>query len=239
MIFNMVVVPALVIPESYVSNSLILRYDGIDNNGVGSHSSIATTWKDLSGSNKHATASTQSITWEDNCVWLSDAHEYFTLPTDALGSGFTAKTVELCIKKDDDGSNGIILCDKTGNSKVQIGYYYRENAFIVSEDTSPLTSISSAMITDINTYTFTYDGVSISNIGYYENGVKGSLINDLTNNWSNPGNTPRIGQRSSGTSTEFVGRIYSIRVYDRILSDSEIKSNALLDNIRFMGGNAL
>lgn len=237
MIFNMAVVPVLVIPESYVSNGLILRYDGIDNNGLGSHSNIASQWKDLSGNGKHATASTQSITWEDDCVWLS-TNEYFTLPTDALGSGFTAKTVELCIQKDDDTSNGIILCDKTGNSKVQIGYYYRENAFIVSEDTSPLTSISSAMITDINTYTFTYDGVSISNIGYYENGVKGSLINDLTNNWSNPGDTPYIGRRKT-TGIDYLGRIYSIRVYNRILSDSEIKSNALLDNIRFMGGTAL
>ncbi len=233
MIFNMVIVPALIIPDSYVSSSLMLHYDGIDNNGVGSHSSIATVWKDLSGNGKHATANTQSITWEDDCVWL--AGEFLTLPTDALGSGFTAKTVEICMKKDDSTSHGIILCDKTGNSKIQIGYYHSADGFIVSEDASPITN-SAANVTQIHTYAFTYDGASISNIGYYVDGAaKG--VSSTTNNWDGIDSTPRIGRRSTGT--DYYGKIYAIRVYSRILSNSEIKSNYLLDNIRFMGGSAL
>ena len=36
---------------SYVQNGLIAQWDGIDNQGTGTHDPTATTWKDLKGNN--------------------------------------------------------------------------------------------------------------------------------------------------------------------------------------------
>ena len=42
---------------AYVTDGLVLRYDAIDNAGVGEHSDSPTVWKDLSGNNHDLTTS--------------------------------------------------------------------------------------------------------------------------------------------------------------------------------------
>ena len=64
----------------------------------------------------------------------------------------------------------------------------------------------------------------------YENA---SLLGNLSasNVWASSSGTNYIGRRSTGTY--FKGNIYSIRVYDRVLTQEEVMQNYNADKLRF------
>ena len=85
--------------SSYIQDGLIAMYDGIENAGAGQHSDSATTWKDLSGHGWDLTlAGVGSSSWQDDhynfVAGSSTAGKRFTVDATDMGS---VKTLEFCL----------------------------------------------------------------------------------------------------------------------------------------------
>ena len=97
---------------SYVQNGLIAQWDGIDNQGTGTHDPTATTWKDLKGNNDLTIVDGLHATGR-NAEWRRGIGLYFN--TYSLGKAVaygtetatTYKTIEIVCKV--SGSKSRIL----------------------------------------------------------------------------------------------------------------------------------
>lgn len=224
---------------TYAQDGLILWYDAIDNLGTGTHSETSTTWKDLSLTGNDGTLvsfkndSTSGWITENliNGLKLSGNGEAVLINKIDIGE----ITMEVVVKHDEHKNSAKELYII---SNVEAGGYgiawYPEN----------LTN---------RTYVYSsgYKGVTLnSSIGkkYYiaSRAKSGKVIlnsNDDVSETSLPGDIGMtkndtylvLGGNPSGTNINGVyeGTIYSVRVYNRVLTDEEIQKNYQIDKTRF------
>ncbi len=110
---------------AYVTDGLVLRYDAIDNAGVGSHSDSPTVWKDLSGNNHDLTLPGSGLTvGVDTITFDHVAGTVSGLSCLADSSGTPNLTLEVvCAATDSYVSSTTI---RTIASNPRVGLYFRQ-----------------------------------------------------------------------------------------------------------------
>ena len=235
----------------YVRKGLVGQYDGIDNAGVGLHVSDTNRWADLSGNGNHGKVDTANIAWAEkgwtySCASTKNNVKPVTL-TSAIGQVINScrYTLECAVKPQ-------YISGKTPSDRCGLfGNYCNTDA--------ARKGVSIEMTADKELRYYLYmgapDATSAVVVNSNENATVG--VQTTTGNdpvfWKNgtgskPAKTATSSQRATsseapiiggevntGRDMTFRGTYYACRVYNRILSDAEMKINAAIDQVRFFG----
>lgn len=201
--------------DDYVKNGLILWLDGIYNTSSG-HSSSLNTWEDLSG-NGYGYVLDSSNTWGDSYLQTNGKggqrqQAFSRTDIDCIHAG---ATIELVIDSDNISTGyGCIL--PLNN---YVGTVYRKNSDLCFSANS-LAKKSLTMLSGIHYYNSSLwrDGVAQSNGNEFDSW--GSASNFFFC-YTGPG------------SYSFLGKVYALRIYNRLLTDDELLQNWNTDKARF------
>ena len=222
------------IKDDYVKNGLILYLDGINNSGEG-HSATTSVWKNLNG--KGNNGSIVGASWINNGLSFDGIDDYVPIaelnyPEFTVEITFEASKLigssneQKLICSHNQGGFDICIMDDYITSSTYINGEYRtlqdKRQIITTNKKYNVTMTTNG--SEIKLYV---NGVLVSNISV-ENGVIGYPSNNsVVMLGANPnGNSPEV-------SVFFNGTIYSVRMYNRVLMEKEIKNNYDMDKSRF------
>lgn len=200
----------------YVTNGLIAMYDGEWNAGGGIHSEYITSVVDIAGRNKLEIVG--SVYAESNRFHFDGGY------ASIIKTGIIAKQVE-------------IVFENLGGERFvyDIGGIGGRQACIV-RSTQRVFSIGNPGSTDSQIITYNGDRIecysfSRENQLLYQNGIP--ISSTLGATYSTKVNGIYLGVRSTNLSWIKKMYLYSVRVYDRNLTDQEVAANYLVDKARF------
>lgn len=222
------------ITKEYAKNGLLLHYDAINNIGEGDdkHSTTTNVWKDLSGNENDAQLKNfddNSNKWGDNCLQLDGINDYAEVADNSTITP-TAQTIEVVFNRTGNTEHlgrGIIFVKWNGytvelnpiNSNNQFTVAYgRNNGYLNSNKMLSLNRPYALTLTHEQNLSKMYIDTN------YENQQEVVPMNYTSTNLL-------IGKYNDTTLTK--GNIYAIRMYNRALTQDEIKSNYEIDKIRF------
>ena len=199
----------------YVSNGLVLLLDGVKNTRNG-HSTNTSIWEDLSGNNNDLTL--ENVVSNSNNMYL-DGIKSKVYSEKALDVVSVEMVLELEEKNDfvyiaSFGNNSKSMAwspvsDKGFSLGHQKKKYFVENLYKKS-------SISVQYNPDL----------------MYLNSEK--LTNNLAvESWGTPSTYPIAFGFYGSAAYRMKGKIYSIRIYNRALTEDEVKNNYIVDKARF------
>lgn len=228
-------------PETlgYVKSGLIALWDGILNTPEG-HDDSATKWTDLVNGHEFTAMNSVNKTWNfgTNCMEF--------VPTVSGGSTQQANciicpnfgksvTVEICIdwERNDEGAViGFFTGEETGQDDLHImAYSYSDKSIVIYNNTLD-GNYSVSDITAVHGISATYgedsrncyiDGEQANQRGK-TNSFSGSLPSNIGYKYLVVGGHPGY---------TFKGKVYSIRIYNRVLTASEVAANYAYDVARF------
>lgn len=210
----------------YVENGLTCYLDGENNTETG-HDSTATIWKDLSGNGNDATI--YGATWENNNLNFNGTDNYVMI-TEMNYENITLETTATITNENQKSS--YIGNHETGGYCIQC--IEGKPRFSVYIDDSYRSIIGNSEYVDKVYYNAgTYDNKTIKlyqNQYKFEYEYKGNIGQTLNNT------SMVIGANPYGNETEgeyFKGKVYIVRIYNRALTDEEIKINYEIDQYRF------
>ena len=225
----------------YVSNGLMCLYDGEYNSEFGK-SKKTKTWYDLSKNNNNATLKNfdfnKTSGWTGNSLLLDGKNDWVSMQKIYNNN----MTVEIALKilNEKDGKKLYVIDNYEsggmGIEKNTSGYMLGA----VNVDGSYYTALSNNKINDNTKYSLTlqYDG---SNILYRENDLKYNTYAE--GRIKEPINSTRfaLGVNASGENYDNMEsseafnnfEVYSVRIYNRALTDEEISQNYNVDKERF------
>ncbi|HBC84674.1 MAG TPA: hypothetical protein DCZ30_04475, partial [Clostridiales bacterium] len=216
--------PTIINTESmYVTDGLVTRLDGVNNNG-GRHSTIITTWKDLSNNGKNGTITDGR--WGENYLQFNGTSSWVNLGVinsdyqtiEATFSPNVVPTSSQNIIGNWESSGGGIYIDS--NRRI-IANYYIEGAY--------RSIISKVKVVANQKYhvAVTYDG---TNLILYVNGVEqGRIAISGIIKSANNSTVMALGTNPNGTTAGgdyFNGKIYTAAVYNKALTAEQVKKNA-------------
>ena len=207
----------------YSNDGLLLNFDARRNIGD-TYSSSTTTWKDISGNNNDLKL-VGRVTWSDYSLVLSGLEK-------AEVSNIAPKfvTIETTMSLTESrssviGSNlGLFKIINEQGDGIQISISPKNMECIIIYDIGYNTYSDSFSIsfTDKQYIATTYDGKVIKMF------LNGNLVKSI--------NVSGFIDYGSDTANLYIGNsgyLYNLRVYDRALSDEEIKTNYNFDNTRY------
>lgn len=198
----------------YVTDGLVFWLDGIDKGGT-------TAWVEK----------INNYSFENHGATFNTDHVYFDGVDDYLDSSAAATyvnmnnsyTIEVVYEKE---ANGYIYQPKSGRYRVTFGFNADGGVIWQSgRGARPLYNAPSS------------GSVSISNSRALANGT--AMTSTGSNYTSNSDSSSYIGRRSAANGGYFKGKVYSIRIYSRNLSEAEVLANLAVDNQRFNLGLTL
>ena len=225
---------------SYVQDGLIAQWDGIDNQGTGTHDPTATTWKDLVGTNDLTIAQGRGFEWRRGIAF------YFDNVSDGVAAAYGTDGVTPDYRT-------IEIVYKMTNRKSRILFYGgRQSRYVVFDNDSvgepdPFnwvyfdgavgatrrTPYARVKYDEPTAVAATYDNNdNVTDV--FGDGVS-RFNGEHTNTW-NPGDSRvTLGWRSltDGAKYGWAGEVYAIRLYDRALTQAEIARNHAVDVKRF------
>ena len=212
--------------QSYMAQeSLVNQWDGIENVGIGlAHDSSAKVWKDLRGDIDLTLTSSGS--WGDNCLAYTGGAAKGTKATAAY------KTIEL-VYQVTEKRYGIIFRSGIGS---RWAVYDKNGAslYFVAGSSTPSVPIE-FNANEVLCVSALYDGNAVSDI--YTNGVR-AATGSYSEGWGmGDGSVVMLGGRRADRGDQYytVGKIFAVRLYDRVLSAEELAANAKIDRARFCG----
>ena len=245
----------------YLTEGLALRLDGIDNVGGGVHDASATVWKDLSGNGRdaflHGNADGSSY-WTDKGFYFNFNAVFSTAETFAFGTQHTFEVLMDGKRSDWWGDNAEkdILVPSTGPTGAGGIYYKAANAILCHRSDATTGSAWNAMPGFYQLATVTYlaalrDNAKtalITGTTYPEteydiaNGGIAASQNYVTNAWlvgsknlvADP-TTWLVGGRTTAPANTTKGTVKSVRLYNRLLTETELAHNRVVDEARFFG----
>lgn len=217
--------------SGYVQKGLILNLDAINNGENGSHDENETEiWYDSGVLMNNAKL--YNCTIGENYIEFNGSSSYATLPTGALGN-YQASTIQVLANPE---NKSVLLADNASFGRgLGIESNNEINTYIGSSQTIPYQHITELdLFFNTRLYTIIYDGKDYNNTNVYLD-LTAITRDTVKEGFSNSSTYPLIGKRtySGYTSWPFKGKIYAIRVYNRILSEEEIEQNYKLDKLRF------
>ena len=226
-------------PRSYVKRGLVAHYDGVDNAGTGMHDPAARTWTDLTGHGNTGTLA-ENVTWAAD-GWVNAADCYpVSLSAGTISPVTASKTFTAQFAVTPSRSNkrqcffgqysspGITIEHNSGGaSDGRIRLYYNLGS-AVSQEYADITVTAGEWAS----ITATSEPGSQT---VWKNGSQSqSMANALSGTLSAECNST-IGSDIVRPNMAFRGTYNAFRLYDRVLSDDEIKVNAAVDAVRFGG----
>ena len=228
---------------NYVTDGLVVWYDGVDNAGVGVHDGTTSTWTDLSGNNRDATLNA-ALGWVAN-GWTNNSSCYpvalgsaaNTAVANALNSNtftveFLARPTRTTSRENYFGSynTGGLSIEHNSSRKAigQIRLYYNGKPDYDADVTQ--VAGEAAVFALVS-------GPSRQKL--YKNGqlmFTGTQTVAATKLLATA--TYYIGNDASRTNNAFRGTYHSFRVYNRLLTDEEVARNAAADRSRLLEGGA-
>lgn len=218
------------IGNDYIKEGLVLYFDGIDNAGEGDnkHDKTATIWKDLSGSGNDGEL-------KGNTYWTGENSLYF------------------------DGKSGYVKVNKfiepnfSLEAVVQNNYVrMEEHDYVSTFQNGGFGFLNVKQRNKFSIYANGYKGIEADNITekgkkyilqgtfsgneliFYENGNKKSI--EITDKYITTNEIFLLGADPAGgiaNGCYLDGQIYSIRLYNRALTDKEINKNYKIYKTRF------
>ena len=213
--------------NNYVGNGLVLLLDGIKNTRNG-HSTNTSIWEDLSGNNYDYTLNNIQI--NDNNIYFKGTNNSYALRKENLSEIFgntlyDDRTIEIVVK--DTSDSHIWICGNSSSRKA-IGIYGERLTVSIPPDYVSTFSLKNSVL-KVNNYSILHK--KEGEICAYQNNEQLVNTNNL-NCWTHSGEVSYIGNRSTNV-TPLNGEIYSIRVYNRILTQEEINHNYMVDKARY------
>lgn len=194
--------------SNYVQDGLVLHLDGINKGGTSGR------WSSLVGSEYYTL--TSHSTSETNAILMDGSGEITSTNTVSVDSA--SGTVEVCAQYLGTGSSVIIygldgkLCFCIGSTGYAFGNGSTNNLWQVTKQELFTCSMNSSRCVLNGSVT----------------GTKGNV------SWNSTLNYNCIGGRAAYANHYYSNvRIYSIRKYNRILTEAEMKQNQQVDNARF------
>ena len=213
---------------SYVQDGLVSQWDAIDNEGTGAHNPNATVWKDLKGD--------RDLTLQGNGCWKRGL-AFYTSGPGAVGTNAAPKymTIEVLCKV----ANGGRILFWSGNDRARYvlfdhakvdpycwGYFDGSDKTVNAK--TPYAQVKRDMPVSL---VATYDNADNVTEIFYD-GIN-RTYDVMANTW-NPGHSGIVlGDRKTTSNYPWKGEIYSIRLYDRVLTRDEIARNYQIDVKRF------
>ena len=209
----------------YVQDGLLVQWDGIDNEGTGTHNPNATVWKDLKG--------TCDLTLTSSAAWNAEGRALVVSGMSATGSGTAPayKTIEVVHKMTTNGKGFLftggsrsyeVICENNGSSTL---CYFAGDSYEKKYISRP----------------FSASEVCFYSARYGDDGKITDVFKDAeeredgtTSETWGPGEVVAIGNRSSGTSYPWHGEVYAIRLYSKRLTKAELAHNHRIDCKRFL-----
>lgn len=212
--------------SSYVQDGLILLYDGYNK-------PTDNLWKDLSGNdNDGVLTNFNKNSWNGDSVIFDGADDYIDLANKLSKLYNSSNTIEIVADFDPTQIKSVLIGNDTtkiekGNTTLQSHLYYNSGAVDYYTENNFYT------LGEMSNYTYTFDKVN-KTFKFYQ---KGEMKFETTdNNFST--NTNYNNVKIGNSENSIKGKIYSVRVYDRVLTDNEIKKNYDEDLTRFGSDNA-
>lgn len=213
--------------DQYAKDGLLLWYDAIN------HGNDANVWADLSGNNRNGTLTnvvfsnqTAYFNGTDSGVYLGD------LLTDLYNG---SNTVEILVSFDENNARDILMGNFAFAHNVNIERHVNNRGrFYFDNGGSDLYTVNDyyVMNTVYGTSQTFHKGEAISNL--YKNGVNmQNYTSNLYSTFSYPYTNVWIGRDSRTGTTVLKGKIYAVRIYNRVLTEQEIKNNYTLDQLRY------
>ena len=230
------------IPASaYVQSGLVAQYDGIENAGIGVHDPQATEWVDLKGGIGNATLDssvTSGLGWNSlaltngvNCYpakMPKTAANLFN--TMAFSAEITVRPTRSknreCFLGTYSSGNFTIEHNSSGYSTGNARFWYAGNP----DEKSAFTILANEFATiQLSMSSATSRTIAKNGADFQSFTAKAAVITkdvDVT-----------IGGDNSRKDMAFRGDYHSLRLYDRPLSQDEMRFNAAIDQCRFNGAN--
>lgn len=230
------------VKDRYVTDGLIAMWDAVDNMGIGSHVPDATTWRDLAGNHADMIFTNSIPTIGANYYDMSKGG--CGTPAEDIATVLNGGqcTVEIVcnihtLKQDGtlfacvDGIDTVTHAAgnrfawvRTLSSKAIGCCEYKTTGTVYANIDSEFGKFKS--------YVFKFnpsDSVIVTNGAYASTVASGTANGNVANAWFS------IGQRIcvAGSSALSDASFHCVRVYDRILTDEEIKANLAVDSERF------
>ena len=214
--------------NGYVSDGLILLLDGLINSAA-LHKTSNSNWKNLVSSSFDGTV--LEGTWGDKYLSFDGVNDWVKIGE----LNYPNNTIEIVSFKDNvtdndeyligneqNGGNGLIY----RNNTILADYYINDNYKNIS---------TSYELNKININSVSYDGKVLK---LYKNGKIVSKLENAGSIKYPTGGTPIVlgvnpFDSSYDANTFFKGRIYSVRIYNRALTEEELLHNYLYDIEKF------
>lgn len=223
------------VPSGYITDGLAFFLDGLQ-------LATATEWTDIVGGKKFAL--TNCSVGTNGIVFDGTAYGASPGPVLPLPSDYTTQTIEVVIKATTDSRNALLsvpVMDDSGTEKVGMGLRYAgaagqsvKMATIQDGTSKPLFRTSGILtsVAKINRVSVTTDMMVV-------NGAKDISTPASDSYGKNTSGYTYLGARVTDGATiysKFVGTICAIRIYNKKLSEAEMKANQDTDLIRYLGG---
>ena len=203
--------------ESYIKSNLVLQVDGIENT-LNGHSDNTNIWYDLSGNGNNLTL--ENVSWTDDSAVFNNSLAYTDNTVENI-------TVEMVVKQNEN-TNGYIYVGYFGNNQHLITLY-DNNKLLFSHNNKFYQGFNNYRRNTVCAIFETSQGVVENS---FLNSVRLSKTADGTTWTSNLSHYIQIGKYTDN-QWRFAGEICSIRIYNRALTEEEIKHNYEIDKIRF------
>ena len=236
-------------PSCYVAQgNLILNLDGIRNVGaLKAHDSAATEWKDLS----HTANNVEFIAKEgDASAWTADGYHFAggsygkLMSAQDFGDAITVQIVADVTRSDSTTTWPTLF----GNWNDRLNIYYNGNDVLFKADHS--TGLSWTSRSKLASWGGKYLNAALDAVAYKQilvqtdsfqtgwvEGSKSDKASVGSQQWSfgGAGNGGNFDQ-SNLDARYLVGTIKAIRVYKKVLSNTELAANRAIDEARFFAG---
>ena len=218
--------------NGYIQDGLVLWYDGYANTGT-LRNALATTWKDLSGTGNNVTIN--GATWNYNYLSFDGVNDYAYKTSGAVYNITKEHTIEVLFKPGKIASSyqSIFNTVNIGTPVLQYGALWISGNQLRYETADGSANHISQELTlttnDLNKY---FLMTNIRDDKTYKTYNQGNLIKEDITTWNAKTPNPAI-YIGKASSYYFQGRIYSIRVYNKALTEDEILHNYYYDIEKF------
>ena len=210
--------------KSYVQDGLVAMWDGEWNAGPGTHDPNATVWKDLIGENDIGGFSSETHFGSSYLITGNTKNCASFKPYDAGA----IKTVEIVIKS--AGYNGIVIVCFSGSGYANRWFGLRANKTFNFAQRGDYATVASP--TSVHYYAGTSSSELTDDVPFSALYLDGVPVDKLTGgmSWIGEG----VGGHFNTIATEYSSsNIYTIRLYERELTATEIAHNYSIDKARF------
>ena len=245
------------VTQDYSQDRIHFWLDALNNTGNGTVDTTSTTWVDLVGGNNIENIDLSLLGWENKALYKTNNVNSIIKTTNNIETtSGGACTVEIVFRIDGTTNiNGLWLANMrnsggSGSYMWQLIWYQKDvieydiwpqaaNNTHTGYDILPTSSLPVAVCTAAYELRYRTDGFTTR---CYCNGVRiqrsdSSTADEASNTWSRAVNQKLtlFGTGFGNTGVGYRGQcgIYAVRIYDRVLSEEELKYHSMLDQRRY------